>query len=161
MKKVIVLTAIAVLVSSLAFAEWHSKPHTKLSSHCHGSAEDKPLKPHNPMEVLTELDLSEDQEDLIHDYFNDFAKKKINIMADIKIMELEKREMLKDKDFVKAKQKVNAIFEKKMKLEREKIDLKESIWKVLTKEQQDELEKHPWLMNKPHKYPFPRAKIGF
>jgi len=151
MKKVMVLTAVAVLVSSLAFADCHEgqkmKKMREFGEHRRIERE-RPLLTH---QILSELDLSEDQQDLIHDYRTDFAKKNINIMADIRVLSLEKSDMFRDKDFNKAKKKVEDIFQKKVELEKEKIDLREKIWKVLDKEQQEKLEQNCSFMSKPDK----------
>lgn len=153
-KKIMILIALAILVSSFAFANCHEGQKMEKMREF---GKDKRIESERPLlthRILSELDLSADQQDLIHDYRTDFAKKRINIMADIRVLSLEKSDMFRDKDFRKAKKKVEDIFQKKLELEKEKIDLREKVWKVLTKEQQEKFEQNCSFRSKPNKAPF-------
>lgn len=147
-KKTIILTVLAVLVSSLAFAQYGAHPmYEKMERGPHKMGL-KRNQEHHQLGALWNLDLTVDQKDLIHEYLNAFAKKKINITSDIKVLALEKREMLKDQNFDSAKDEVSDIYKKKAVLQKGRIDLKEQIWNVLTKEQQDQLVDQCYFMDK-------------
>ncbi len=91
--------------------------------------------------ALKELNLSEDQQNKIDDLNIKHKKEMIDLRADLKKMELEKHEAMKDADFSKAKSLTGNIFDKKAEIAKKRISLHEDIYKILTPEQREAAKK--------------------
>lgn len=98
--------------------------------------------------LCEELDLTDKQKEKLEDLKDSRKKFMIVSRSDIKLLEIDRRNAMKDKDFKSAKKLTQDIFKLKQEMAINKIEQDEKRWNVLTPEQQkkaDELRKahHP------------------
>ncbi len=87
--------------------------------------------------MLKELDLTEVQQEKIAGFMSAHKKEMIQLKADIDVKLVDKRTMMKDHDFAKIKKITSQIFDLKESIALKKIENHESIWNILTPEQQE------------------------
>ena len=90
--------------------------------------------------MLKELDLTDAQQDRISGLMSAHKKEMIELKADIDIKLVDKHDAMKDHDFAKLKKITSSVFEVKETMATKKIENHESIWNILTSEQQDKAE---------------------
>ncbi len=149
MKKTVVTTVIAIaLVSMLAAFEGPCKE----SGTEKGKSGWFENKEHNFFEELELSDAQIDQHNKMH---LEQQKKSIELQSEIKILELEERESMKNHNFENAKNLTDKIFKIKTELAKSKIEMMKKKWEMLTPEQKEKAEK---LMQtrKFKQHPFPK-----
>lgn len=87
--------------------------------------------------MMETLELTDAQKDKIETLNFEHKKQMIATRAELKTLELEKREALKDDNFAAAKKLNIKIFDKKAEIANARLELKENIMKELTPEQQE------------------------
>ncbi|MCF7792891.1 MAG: Spy/CpxP family protein refolding chaperone [Candidatus Cloacimonetes bacterium] len=93
----------------------------------------------NPMGMLCEnLDLTDAQKDKIDELKIAHDKKMIQLHADEKILQVDKKTAMMDQDFAKVKKLTDKIYDRKKDIALAKIDHHEDVWNELTPEQQEE-----------------------
>ena len=98
--------------------------------------------------MAEELELSDAIKDEMMVIRNDNRKANIKIRADIDVMKIEKNEAMRDHKFKEVK-KINAnISDENLKIRNSRVELRESLWNKLTKEQQEKAEE---LMKEHHR----------
>jgi len=98
------------------------------------------------MRCLFNLDLTDKQKEDLIEIKTQIHKETIQIQADIRILEIEEQEAIRNENFKKAKNLIDKIADKKVSIAKERIDQKEKLYKILTDEQKEELKemiKHP------------------
>jgi len=97
--------------------------------------------------MCEELELTDTQKDQMEELRISSKKKMIVTESDLKILEIDKRSALRDKNFKQSKKLTGDIFKIKQKMAENRIEQQEQRWNILTPEQQekaDELRKeHP------------------
>ena len=90
------------------------------------------------MHLAEELELSEEVKAEMMELQTSDKKAAIKMRADLEILRIDKRLAMKDRDFKQVK-KLNAeISEKRLELTNSRVDTHESIWNLLSEEQQEE-----------------------
>lgn len=84
------------------------------------------------------LELTDAQKEKIETLTFEHKKEMIASRAELKTLELEKQEAMKDDDFAAAKKLNIKIFDKKAEIANARLELKENIMKELTPEQQEQ-----------------------
>jgi len=87
--------------------------------------------------MFEELELTDTQHVQISELRDTHRKWSIQHNADVKTLQIDKDAALRDNDFTKAKKITKQIFEKKSTAAIKRLELRESIWNILTKEQQE------------------------
>ena len=87
-----------------------------------------------------ELDLTKEQMKQMDELNSSNKKETIRTKADIRILEIDKKDALKTKNFKKAKKIVSDIFKLKETLVIKKIEMQEERWNILDAEQQAKVE---------------------
>ncbi len=147
MKKIILVIAGIVALSTMLMAfdgpgfdpcEKHGKDfeHPKFESkfesrNVEGSMFDK---------MHDELDLTKEQIKQMDELNSSNKKETIRTKADIRILEIDKKDALKTKNFKKAKKIVSDIFKLKETLVIKKIEIQEERWNILDADQQAKVE---------------------
>ena len=90
--------------------------------------------------MLKELDLTDAQQDKISGFMSAHKKEMIELKADIDIKLVDKHDAMKDHNFSKLKKITADVFEIKETMAIKKIEHHESIWNILTTEQQEKAE---------------------
>ncbi|MDP8201235.1 MAG: Spy/CpxP family protein refolding chaperone [Candidatus Tenebribacter burtonii] len=97
--------------------------------------------------MCEELELTDTQKDQMEELRISSKKEMIVTESDLKILEIDKRSALRDKNFKQSKKLTGDIFKIKQKMAENRIEQQEQRWNILTPEQQekaDELRKeHP------------------
>jgi len=107
--------------------------------------------------IRDELDLTKKQIQQMDELRSSNKKETIRTKADIRILEIDKKDALKIKNFTKAKKIVSDIFKLKETLAIKKIEIQEERWNILNAEQQAKVEE---LMQQKsyHKKPFDKTE---
>jgi len=90
--------------------------------------------------MCEELDLSDDQKEQMNDLRIKDKKDMIAIEADLKLLEIDKRSALKDKNFKQAKSVSREISKLKEQIAIKRIEQHEKRWNILTPEQKEKAE---------------------
>lgn len=90
--------------------------------------------------MCEELDLTDEQKEQMEDFRINGRKDMIVAEADLKLLEIDKRSALKNKDFKQAKVVTKKIFEKKQDIAISRIEQHEQRWNILTPEQKEKAE---------------------
>ena len=97
--------------------------------------------------MCEELDLTDEQKEQMEDLHINSRKEMIVTGADLKILEIDKRSAMKDKDFKQAKAVTKEIFKLKQQGAIKRIEQQEQRWNILTPEQKEKAEE---LMGEHH-----------
>lgn len=146
MRRISLILIVIILASTSLFA-WEHENHNRLEQK---KQEHKiyPRKSGNgeqrefgmKLEMLEELDLSDAQLEKMGSIKTSHRKQQIRLKADLEILQIDKKEALKKKQFADAK-KVNAEISKlKLQMSNAKIDQQAAIWDELTEKQQEKAE---------------------
>jgi len=90
--------------------------------------------------ICDELDLTDKQKEQLEDLRDSRQKFMIVQKSDIKLLEIDRRNAMKDKDFKLAKKLTQDIFKIKQEIAISKIEQDERRWNILTPEQQKKAE---------------------
>lgn len=90
--------------------------------------------------IQDELDLTKEQIKQMDELSSSNKKETIRTKADIRILEIDKKDALKTKNFKEAKKIVSDIFKLKETLVIKKIEMQEERWNILDAEQQAKVE---------------------
>ena len=90
--------------------------------------------------MCEELDLSDDQKEQMNDFRIKDKKEMIVIEADLKLLEIDKRSAMKDKNFKQAKSVAKEISKLKEQIAINRIEQHEQRWNILTPEQKEKAE---------------------
>jgi len=91
-------------------------------------------------EVCEELELTDTQKEQMEELRISSKKEMIVAESDLKLLEIDKKSALKDKNFKQAKKIVGDIFEIKQEMAENRIEQHEQRWNILTPEQQEKAE---------------------
>ena len=106
--------------------------------------------------IRDELDLTKEQIKQMDELQSSNKKETIRTKADIRILEIDKKDALKIKNFKEAKKIVSDIFKLKETLVIKKIELQEKRWNILDAEQQAKVEE---MMQQRDHYKKPFGKM--
>ncbi|MEA2096252.1 MAG: Spy/CpxP family protein refolding chaperone [Candidatus Cloacimonadota bacterium] len=90
--------------------------------------------------MCEELDLTDKQKEQMEDLHIKNRKKMITERANLKLLDIDKRSAMKDKDFKQAKAVTKEIFKMKQDIAISRIDQQEERWNILTSEQKEKAE---------------------
>jgi len=147
MKRISLILVIVVL-SSAALLAWEGQNHERLEQENQGQRI-HPRKVNDSgnkgfgmrMEMIEELELTDKQIEKLGTIKTAHLKQNIQLKADLEILQIDKREAMKTKNFTAAK-KVNAEISKlRLQMNISQIDQQESIWNELTDKQKEKATK--------------------
>ena len=98
--------------------------------------------------MAEELELTDSQQEYLHELHLESKKLMIQKKAEIDILVLDKKTAMKDKDFTEAKKLTTKIFEIKQEMALNKIDQQEEHWNLLSEDQK--LKAEEMRSNKKH-----------
>ena len=103
--------------------------------------------------MCEELELTDTQKEQMEELRISSKKEMITAESEIKLLEIDKKSALKDKDFKRAKKIVGDIFEIKQEMAENRIEQHEQRWNILTPEQKEKAEElksehHPQKLKK-------------
>ena len=99
-------------------------------------------------QMIEYLDLTDDQVEKMHKIRVKYDKKEIDLKADQKKLRIDKNEAMKDMDFAKARKATKDMSEAGTKVQLMKIDQKEEMIKILTKDQVEKMKKAHLMRNR-------------
>ena len=97
--------------------------------------------------MCEELELTDEQKEQIEDLRINGKKEMITARANLKLLEIDKRSAMKDKDFKQANAVTKNIFKLKEQIAIKRIEQQEQRWNILTSEQKEKAEE---LMGEHH-----------
>jgi len=100
----------------------------------------KQMMQERKIEVCEELELTNAQKEQMEELRISSKKEMITAESEIKLLEIDKRSALKDKNFKLAKKLTGDIFEIKQEMAENRIEKQEQRWNLLTPEQQEKAE---------------------
>jgi len=103
--------------------------------------------------MCEELELTDSQKEQMEELRITSKKEMITAESEIKLLEIDKKSALKDKNFKQAKKIVGDIFEIKQEMAENRIEQHEQRWNILTPEQKEKAEElkgehHPQKLKK-------------
>ncbi|MDP8204019.1 MAG: Spy/CpxP family protein refolding chaperone [Candidatus Tenebribacter mawsonii] len=102
---------------------------------------DRQDRMHDGYEMMCEeLDLTDEQKEQVEDLRISSKKEMIVAGSDLKLLEIDKRIAMKNKDFKLAKKLTGDIFEIKQEMAENRIEQQKQRWNFLTPEQQEKAE---------------------
>ncbi|RLC52765.1 MAG: hypothetical protein DRZ79_00620 [Candidatus Cloacimonadota bacterium] len=139
MKKITVIAVLAALMTlGFAFEPGNGMRMKEGLGNGHPDF-DRPFDTDEPS-FFEELDLTTEQMEQMDKIRSEQMKENIDLNSKIKILEIDKKDALKDHNFAQAKKITDDIFKIKANLAKNRIEMKKQKWEVLTQEQQKKLD---------------------
>lgn len=142
MKKIsVILLAMVLITAILSAEECGERKNMKMGERHSQMMREKNNENGNHLDMMIdEIDLTDEQLETLSQLKSDHSKDIIRIKSEIEILNIDKRNALKNHDFEEAETIINKLSVKHEEMSLNKLEFSESKWKLMTDEQKEILE---------------------